>query len=374
MSSFGKELIHLGVIGNSRGKQQFTPFARFSVRGKHRSCQSITPPTRFSGQGLSDLSRVTRSCSGNQAQNSRFSAHCTNQDLLLSRGEKKGEWAAAEQETEGDCSGQDIDCKKNPPFLVILVTTEYWQLQARTAIRQSWGKERIIGDKRIVSFFLLGTLERQNKSAETRIISESLKYKDIIQKNFIDTYYNLTLKTLMGMEWVHHFCPQSSFVMKTDTDMFINTFYLTELLVRKNRTTNFFTGSINSKDHPIRNKVSKWYISEIEYPGEWYPPFCSGTGYVFSTDVANQIYIISPSVPYFKLEDVYVGLCLDKLRIPLEELHSENTFFPSKVKFSICRFRKIVTCHHVQPSEILMYWNALQSSQDDECIGAGPAE
>ncbi|XP_030059689.1 beta-1,3-galactosyltransferase 5 isoform X2 [Microcaecilia unicolor] len=263
----------------------------------------------------------------------------------------------------------DIDCQEIPPFLVILVTTEHWQLEARTAIRQSWGKERIIRDKRVVSFFLLGTLVKQNKKAEANIISESLEYKDIIQKNFIDSYNNLTLKTLMGIDWVHHFCPQSSFVMKTDTDMFINTFYLTELLVKKNRITNFFTGFIKSEEYPIRFRFNKWYTSKIEYPGKRYPPFCSGTGYVFSTDIANQIYKISPSIPYFKLEDVYIGMCLDKLRIQLEELHTKQIFFPEKVKFSVCRFKKIVTCHHVRPYELLLYWNTLLSSKDEECLG-----
>ncbi|XP_029433814.1 beta-1,3-galactosyltransferase 5-like [Rhinatrema bivittatum] len=261
----------------------------------------------------------------------------------------------------------DTDCRENPPFLVILITTEPWQLEARAAIRQTWGKERIIEDKRVVSFFLLGTMEKENKQAEASIISESLKYKDIIQKNFTDSYYNLTLKTLMGIEWVHHFCPQSSFVMKTDSDMFVNTFYLTKLLVRKNRTTNFFTGFLKPEEYPIRSKFSKWYISEIEYPWKRYPPFCSGTGYVFSTDVAKQIYNASPNVPYFKLEDVYVGLCLNKLGILLEELHTEQTFFPEKLKFSVCGFKKIVACHHFQPYELLMYWNALQNSQDEEC-------
>ncbi|XP_029434891.1 beta-1,3-galactosyltransferase 5-like [Rhinatrema bivittatum] len=264
----------------------------------------------------------------------------------------------------------DTDCRENPPFLVILVTAEPWQLKPRRAIRQTWGKERIIGDKRVVSFFLLGTMEKENKQAEASIISESLKYKDIIQKNFTDSYYNLTLKTLMGIEWVHHFCPQSSFVMKTDSDMFVNTFYLTELLIKKNRTTNFFTGSLFLNAPPIRDKNSKWYASEIEYPGQRYPTFCSGTGYVFSTDVANQIYNVSPSVPFFKLEDVYVGLCLDKLRIPPEELHTEYTFFPVKLDFSVCRFRKIVTCHYVQPHELLLYWDALQRSQDELCPGS----
>ncbi|NXA51167.1 B3GT5 galactosyltransferase, partial [Nothocercus julius] len=93
---------------------------------------------------------------------------------------------------------------------------------------------------------------------------------------------------------------------------------------------------------PIRQPGSKWYVSNEEYPGDTYPPFCSGTGYVLSTDVASKIFEISGSVPFIKLEDVFIGLCLDKLKIQLEELHSEQTFFPVRIRFSVSRFKKIV--------------------------------
>ncbi|NXI94095.1 B3GT5 galactosyltransferase, partial [Psophia crepitans] len=251
----------------------------------------------------------------------------------------------------------DIDCRKNPPFLVLLVTSSYHHINARMAIRQTWGKERIVAGKRLVTYFLLGSTVNLSQQAE--IAAESQKYKDIIQKNFTDTYYNLTLKTMMGIEWIHRFCYQSSFVMKTDTDVFVNVFYLTELLLRKKRTTRFFTGFLKLHEYPIRERESKWYVSREEYPGKTYPPFCSGTGYVLSTDVASQIYNVSESVSFIKLEDVFIGLCLAKLKIQPEELHSEQTFFPERIGFSVSHFKKIVMCHEVEPSEQLSYWNHL---------------
>ncbi|XP_074955822.1 beta-1,3-galactosyltransferase 5 [Phalacrocorax aristotelis] len=251
----------------------------------------------------------------------------------------------------------DIDCDKNPPFLVLLVTSSYHHVKARMTIRQTWGKERTVAGKRLVTYFLLGST--MNLIQQADIAAESQKYKDIIQKNFTDTYYNLTLKTMMGIEWIHRFCYQSTFVMKTDSDVFVNVFYLTELLLRKNRTTRFFTGFLKLHEFPIRRRGSKWYVSREEYPKDTYPPFCSGTGYVLSTDIASQIYNVSESVLFIKLEDVFIGLCLEKLKVQLEELHSEQTFFPQKIRFSVSRFKKIVLCHEVEPSEQLSYWNRL---------------
>ncbi|KAM6224569.1 beta-1,3-galactosyltransferase 5 [Rhynchocyon petersi] len=259
----------------------------------------------------------------------------------------------------------EVDCRQNPPFLVLLVTSSHKQLAARMAIRHTWGKEMVVKEKRIKTFFLLGATTKQHEMIA--VAHEGQEYQDIIQKDFVDVYFNLTLKTMMGMEWVHHFCPQATFVMKTDSDMFVNVYYLIELLLKKNRTTRFFTGFLKMNDFPIRNRFNKWFVSKHEYPWDKYPPFCSGTGYVFSGDVASLVYNVSESVPYIKLEDVFVGLCLAKLSIRLEELHSEQTFFPEGLRFSTCRFKKIVACHFIKPPEMLIYWQSLENSLGEKC-------
>ncbi|XP_004697383.1 beta-1,3-galactosyltransferase 5-like [Echinops telfairi] len=259
----------------------------------------------------------------------------------------------------------EIDCRQNPPFLVLLVTSSHRQAPARMAIRQTWGRANVVEGRQIKTFFLLGATATQRDM--TAVSQEGQRHGDIIQKDFVDVYANLTLKTMMGMEWVHHFCPQAAFVMKTDSDMFVNVYYLTQLLLKKNRTTRFFTGFFIMNGFPIRGQFSKWFVSKYEYPWDRYPPFCSGTGYVFSSDVASQVYDVSESVPFIKLEDVFVGLCLAKLNINLEELHSEQTFFPEGLHFSTCRFKKIVACHFIKPLEMLTYWQALQNSPEDEC-------
>ncbi|XP_038200267.1 beta-1,3-galactosyltransferase 5-like [Arvicola amphibius] len=259
----------------------------------------------------------------------------------------------------------DIDCKQKPPFLVLLVTSSHKQLEARMAIRKTWGREAEIHGRHVKTFFLLGASDSTDEMNATA--QEGKQHRDIIQKDFKDVYYNLTLKTLMGMEWVHHFCPQAAFVMKTDSDMFVNVGYLTELLLKKNKTSRFFTGYIMSHYIPIRETISKWFVSKFEYPWDRYPPFCSGTGYVFSSDVASKVYYVSESVPFLKLEDVFVGLCLAKLKIQPEELHTEPTFFPGGLSFSVCRFRKIVTCHSLTPQNLLFYWQILENSQKKYC-------
>ncbi|XP_078087807.1 beta-1,3-galactosyltransferase 5-like [Mustelus asterias] len=255
-------------------------------------------------------------------------------------------------------------CDTNPPFLVLLVTSAQDLLEARSAIRQTWGRARTTHGQRVVTYFLLG----YSREHQEQLLKESSLHKDIIQKNFTDSYYNLTTKVLMGLEWVNRFCPSTSFVMKTDSDMFVNPDYLTELLLGMNRK-DFFTGFVMRGFGPVRNIFSKWYISRWRYPQNSYPPFCSGTGYMLSTDVANRVLNVSSIIPHFKLEDVYVGLCLAELKIDPVEIHSERKFYNSMVEFSVCGFRKLVTSHGVNPSELLSYWKSLEDAADKRCPG-----
>ena len=51
---------------------------------------------------------------------------------------------------------------------------------------------------------------------------ENEEHQDLVQGNFLDTYYNLTYKSVMGHLWVSQFCRQAEFVVKTDDDQFVD--------------------------------------------------------------------------------------------------------------------------------------------------------
>ena len=45
---------------------------------------------------------------------------------------------------------------------------------------------------------------------------------DLVQGNFMDTYRNLTYKTVLGHMWVSSFCSQAEFVVKTDDEIYVD--------------------------------------------------------------------------------------------------------------------------------------------------------
>lgn len=108
-------------------------------------------------------------------------------------------------------------------------------------------------------------------------------------------------------------------------------------------------------------------MPEEQFPGKRYPTFCSGTGYVFSGDVAALIYQVSLEIPKVRLEDVYVGMCLAKLQIEPQPPPKKDLFNHWKVPFSVCKYRKLITSHHLSPHELLKHWKELQSKKDKPC-------
>lgn len=55
------------------------------------------------------------------------------------------------------------------------------------------------------------------------VTDESILYGDIIPQDFIDLYYNLTLKTIKAFRWVTEFCPIVKYAVKADSDVFLST-------------------------------------------------------------------------------------------------------------------------------------------------------
>uniref|UniRef100_H3D464 Hexosyltransferase n=1 Tax=Tetraodon nigroviridis TaxID=99883 RepID=H3D464_TETNG len=265
---------------------------------------------------------------------------------------------------------EPFKCRESSPFLILLIAAEPSQADARNAIRHTWGNESTAMGLGFVRLFLLGTGRKSDTFLQSSIEEESQIYHDIIQQDYQDTYYNLTIKTLMGMNWVATYCPHASYVMKTDSDMFVNTEYLIQKLLKPELPPKkrYFTGYLMRGYAPNRNKDSKWYMPPELYPSERYPIFCSGTGYVFSGDMAELIYQASLSIRRLQLEDVYVGICLAKLRIDPVPPPNEFLFNHWRVSYSSCKYSHLITSHQFHPNELIKYWNHLQINKHNACV------
>lgn len=127
-----------------------------------------------------------------------------------------------------DCRHKCIDADGSAlkSRLVFVVKSAMEHFSHRNAIRQSWGFERRFSDVTIRTVFLLGapSPSQPNQHEMQHLIDiEQEQFQDIVQANFVDTYFNNTIKTVMGLKWAVEHCPHSRFYMFVDDDYFVST-------------------------------------------------------------------------------------------------------------------------------------------------------
>ena len=239
--------------------------------------------------------------------------------------------------------------------LLILILTAHSNVQQRNALRETWLTHTKNNTANVRYAFLLG--EVKDTKLKEDIAKESGVYNDIIKEDFVDVYSNLTYKTIMGFKWAATKCGVTKAVLKTDDDMYINVPNVLNI-VRNNFTSlqTSIVGSCKNGEGPIRNPTSKWFASINSYPGKLYPGVCSGTGYLTSLNVVRKVLEISPQVPFFHLEDVYVALCIQKLGYHAKSFPGFNRLRP---ELDACLFngKWLVTAHNMTPAMIRQMWN-----------------
>jgi len=159
--------------------------------------------------------------------------------------------------------------------------------------------------------FVLGAAHTTETQAA--VDQESEKFKDIVQQDFYEAYHNLTIKTIMGLEYAVKYCPNAKFVLKADSDVFVNVPLLMSYVTRKIKAKSFNSifGHCNVKHSPKRwPKTNKWYVGRDEYNQTAYPQYCQGGKYLLSMTVAAGLVRVAPDTPFHKLEDTWIGLAM----------------------------------------------------------------
>ncbi len=245
-------------------------------------------------------------------------------------------------------------CKQDL-FLILMVPVAPHQLEARNAIRNTWGNESSVQGKAALTLFLVGLTG--GAEAQQQLEEESRQHRDLLQSNFVDSYFNLTIKTMVIMDWLATRCPQAAYAMKVDSDMYINLENLMSLLLSPNTPRqNYITGFLMWNQNVIRNKKSKYYVSEELYPKPKYPTYVLGVGYVFSNDLPKKIVEASKELKPFNMEDAYVGTCLKWLGIKPSRSPDPSQFKTYMKDSNSFDLSKVITTIARSPKQIIEFW------------------
>lgn len=191
-------------------------------------------------------------------------------------------------------------------FLLILVSSAPSNFQRRKDIRRTWGVDTALAPRWKTVF-----LVAQSRAKETTesLLREHSSYRDLLQGNYIDHYWNQTLKIQMGFEWSVRYC-NFTFLLKMDDDTFVHTKRLISVL-NTFSSEQLYLGMLWEKPMVKRGK-EKWTISYEEYNNTLYPDFCPGFGFVLTFDVVNTFVDLFDDVRLFRFDDVYVGMLAER--------------------------------------------------------------
>lgn len=253
-------------------------------------------------------------------------------------------------------SESDACRQKDSIFLLVVVCISPANIFHRQTIRQTWGSI-VTRDPQVKLVFLLGN--PGNASIQSDIMKESSEHHDIVQEDFVDSYRNLSIKSVAMLKWVSQFCAEAEYILKADDDMFIHIPNLVSIL-KKTRPSNAVIGCLNNGAVPIRDPTSKWYASYKEYSKRFYPSYCSGTAYVLTKDSIGPIYNVSQNVNMFWLEDIFItGICRRMAKV---QVINRNEFTYQKREPTACSFKHAVSGHRYSLTEIQKIWSEIQNN------------
>ncbi|XP_044056542.1 N-acetyllactosaminide beta-1,3-N-acetylglucosaminyltransferase 3-like [Siniperca chuatsi] len=268
------------------------------------------------------------------------------------------------------CGGPD---KSAEVFLLLVIKSSPVNYERREVLRKTWAKERLHNGVWIRRIFISGTMgtgfekERLNKLLEL----EQQQYSDILQWDFDESFFNLTLKQILFLEWMERNCPNARFLLNGDDDVFANTDNMVEYLQSlkdNDGSKHLFTGYLFEGQGPVRWTKSKYYVPVQIQESESYPPYCGGGGFLLSGYTTLIIYNLSQSITIHPIDDVYMGMCLAKAGlVPVHHIGVKTLGFniPTNKQddeHDPCYYKELLLVHRFLPAHMYFMWHRIHDA------------
>ncbi|KAI5095419.1 UDP-GlcNAc:betaGal beta-1,3-N-acetylglucosaminyltransferase 3, tendem duplicate 2 [Silurus meridionalis] len=328
------------------------------------SCDKITSQKKV--HDAQPLKMMTPSCDRNMSMNEMegfFTFPSYIQDFLYYRHCRK---FPELQTLPHKC---DIPKGSGEPFFLLAIKSSPENYERRAVLRKTWAAGRLHQGMLIRTIFLIGTRgtgfkkKRYNKLLEL----ENKKHADILQWDFNDNFYNLTLKQVLFLDWMQNWCPTVDFIFSGDDDVFANTDNMVDFLKAQGDNAgskHLFVGHVLYESSPVRDVTSKYFVPEQIEKGDLYSAYCSGGGYLLSRFTAMTIFQMSHFITIMPIDDAYIGVCLKRAGLhPMDHrgFWADGLVIPSNQLDTLdpCHYREILLGHKFLPDQIFLLWNEI---------------
>lgn len=233
--------------------------------------------------------------------------------------------------------------------------------ERRMALRRSWMQYEAVRSGNVAVRFIIGF--HKNSEVNLDLWKEAEAYGDIQLMPFVDYYSLISLKTIAICILGTKILP-AKYIMKTDDDAFVR---IDEVLssLKDKPNDGLLYGLIAFQSSPHRDKESKWFVSNKEWPKDSYPPWAHGPGYVISRDIAKFIVqgCQERDLKLFKLEDVAMGIWIEKFKESGRAVKyiSDDRFYNAGCDLDY------ILAHYQSPRKVLCLWETLLKEQQPIC-------
>lgn len=262
------------------------------------------------------------------------------------------------------CRSQEGRDDDGQTFLLFALKSTPQHFERRQAVRETWGREALYeGRLRVRTVFLLGSLSTDDPDLNHLLSFEAKHFGDLLQWDFEDSFFNLSLKEHAFYKWSLKNCPSVLYVFKGDDDIFVNTESILRYLqsIPPSESSKAYVGQIISTASPLRDTKSKYYVPMSFYDGA-YPAYAGGGGYIFSGALLNPLYEVSLVIPFFPIDDVYTGMCFQALGIPPKSHAGFRTFdIAQGDRDNMCVHKYLLLVHQRSPQQAKRLWRGVHS-------------
>uniref|UniRef100_A0A8C6T821 Hexosyltransferase n=1 Tax=Neogobius melanostomus TaxID=47308 RepID=A0A8C6T821_9GOBI len=260
-------------------------------------------------------------------------------------------------------------------FLFLVIKSSPGNYERREVLRKTWARERQRNGLWIRRIFISGTagsgVEKMRLNKLLQV--EQKLFNDILQWDFADSFFNLTLKQILFLEWMERNCPNTRFQLNGDDDVFANTDNMVEYLhglTDNDGGKHLFIGHLIQYVGPIRSPENKYFVPVQVHESNSYPPYCGGGGFLLSGYTASVIYDMSKSITLLPIDDVYMGMCLAKAGLKPEShmgVKTAGLYIPSSKLdgYDPCFYKEVLLVHRFLPMQMFLMWHRIQNPELD---------
>ncbi|VDP92625.1 unnamed protein product [Echinostoma caproni] len=160
------------------------------------------------------------------------------------------------------------------------------------------------------------------ENSKRELLSEAIRFGDLLIGDFEDHYFSLTLKQAFIFRWISAFCAhESSLFLFLDHDFAVIPSNLISLVRGfPEEILPDLSFGIRGQSHlvvrPRTAHHNRWAVSEDEFPWDYYPAYFGGHSYIKGISVVTDLAIASAFVRPLREEDAHMGILRFKMQIP----------------------------------------------------------